>query len=299
MESNSVQALQQQGTLPGLSNLHNTKLNNRVAEPAAGQNRKQQQGYARLPAHQQPGSGTPFSSDGTESSGSDRAVCDFEQRGHSSLDQRLRQATHKHALDAGGNGMQEPAALVWSKKQKRRRASPAESDPADSHASKAHNPALARVNRVPQRQQQSNPRRVLASLPANQMREVEPQGICTIWLRRIPSEHGHSAVHAHHLLQAVQDCGTLCCHFATYGYAFWSHCDICAYTSYNIACFHAAVKYIHTLLPLMCIGYLAAPNVVNQSAALDALPAKVPLQSGISFDPSAIEAFIKSLHERE
>ncbi|KAL0053420.1 hypothetical protein WJX82_005513 [Trebouxia sp. C0006] len=78
-----------------------------------------------------------------------------------------------------------------------------------------------KVNRVPQRQQQSNPRQVLASLPANQMREVEPQ------------------------------------------------------------------------------GYLAAPNVVTQSAALDALPAKVPLQSGISFDPNAIEAFIKSLHERE
>ena len=182
MKSNSVQAVQQQGTLPGLSNLHNSNLSNRVAEPAAGQNRKQQQGYAKLPAHQQPGSGTPFRSDGTESSGSDRAVRDFEQRGHSSLDQRLQQATHKHALEAGGNSMQEPAALVWGKKQKRRRASPAESDPADSHASKAHNPALARVNRVPQRQQQSNPRQVLASLPANQMREVEPQGIRAIRL---------------------------------------------------------------------------------------------------------------------
>ena len=174
--------MQQQGTLPGLSNLHNSKLSNRIAEPAAGQNRKQQQGYARLPAHQQPGSGTPFSSDGPDSSGSDRAVRAFEQQGHSSMDQRLQQASHKRALDAGGNGIQEPRALVWGKKQKRRRASPAESDPADSHASKAHNPALARVNRVAQGKQQSNPCQVLASLPANQMREVEPQGICTIWL---------------------------------------------------------------------------------------------------------------------
>ncbi len=58
-------------------------------------------------------------------------------------------------------------------------------------------------------------------------------------------------------------------------------------------------NFIHTLLPLLYIGYLAAPNVVTQSAVLDALPAKVPLQGGISFDPNAIEAFIKSLHERE
>ncbi len=58
-------------------------------------------------------------------------------------------------------------------------------------------------------------------------------------------------------------------------------------------------KSVHTLLPLLYIGYLAAPNVVSQSAALDALPAKVPLQSGIPFDPNAIEAFIKSLHARE
>ena len=179
VKSNSVQAMQQQNALPGPSNLHDSRLSNRVAEPAVGQNRKQQQGYARLPAHQQPGSGTPFSSDGTDSSGSDRAVRAFEQQGHSSMDQRLQQATHKHALDVGGNGMQEPAALVWGKKQKRRRASPAESHPADSHASKAH-PASARVNRVSQGQQQSNPRQVLASLPANQMREGEPQGICTV-----------------------------------------------------------------------------------------------------------------------
>lgn len=58
-------------------------------------------------------------------------------------------------------------------------------------------------------------------------------------------------------------------------------------------------KYTHTLLSLLYTGYLAVPNVVTQNAALDALPAKVPLQSGISFDPNAIEAFIKSLHERE
>ncbi len=173
--------MQQQNALPGLSNLHNCKLSNRVAEPALGQNRKQQQGYARLPAHQQPGSGTPFSSDGPDSSGSDRAVRAFEQQGHSSLDQRPQLATHKHGLDVA-NGMQEPAALVWGKKQKRRQASPAESDPADSHASKAHNPALATVNRISQGQQQSNPRQVLASLPANQMRQGESQGICTILL---------------------------------------------------------------------------------------------------------------------
>ncbi|DBA85593.1 hypothetical protein WJX77_000333 [Trebouxia sp. C0004] len=221
VKSNSVQAMQQQGTLPGLSNLHNSKLNNRIAQPVAGQNRKQRQGYATLPAHQQSGSGTPCGSHGPDSSGSDRAVCAFEQHSHSSLDQRLQQAAHKHALDASGNGKQEPGALVWGKKQKRRRASPAESDPAERHASKAHNPAMARVNRVSQGIQQSNPRQVLASLPANQMREVEPQ------------------------------------------------------------------------------GYLAAPDVVTQSAALDAHPTKVPLQSGISFDPDAIEAFIKSLHERQ
>ncbi len=71
------------------------------------------------------------------------------------------------------------------------------------------------------------------------------------------------------------------------------------YVSYNVTFFMLLSKYIHTLLPLMYTGYLAAPNVVTQSAALDALPAKVPLQSGISFDPNAIEAFIKSLHERE
>jgi len=182
VKSNSVQAMQQQGTLPGLSNLHNSKLSDRIAQPAAGQNRKQQQGYARLPAHQQPGSGTPFSSDGHDSSGSDRAVRAFGQQGHSSLDQRLQQASHKNALAAGGNGKQETGALVWGRKQKRRRASPAESAPAESHASKAHNPAMARVNRVSQGKQQLNLRQVLASLPANQMREVEPQGICTVWL---------------------------------------------------------------------------------------------------------------------
>ena len=170
---------QQQGTLPGLSNLHISRLSNRRAEPAAGQNRKQQQGYAQLPAHQQPGSGTSFSSDGPDSSGSDRAVTAFEQQGHSRLEQRVQQASHKHALDAAGTGKQDPGALVWGKKQKRRRACPAEADPAES---KAHKPELSRVNKVSQGQQQSNPRQVLASLPANQMTDFEPQGISTICL---------------------------------------------------------------------------------------------------------------------
>lgn len=58
-------------------------------------------------------------------------------------------------------------------------------------------------------------------------------------------------------------------------------------------------KYIHTLLPLLYTGSLAAADIVTQSAALDALPAKVSLQSGTSFDPNAIETFIKSLHEKK
>ncbi|DBA89051.1 TPA: hypothetical protein ACH3X2_000261 [Trebouxia sp. C0005] len=219
VKSNSVQAMQQQDTLPGLSNLHDSKLSNGVAESAAGQNRKQQRD-AKLPTHQQPGSGAPFSSDGPDLS-SDRALRAFEQQSHRSLDQRLQQATHKHALDASGTSMQEPEALVWGKKQKRRRAYPAESDLAESHASKAYNPALATGSRVAPRKQHLSPRQVLASLPANHMKEIEPQ------------------------------------------------------------------------------GSLAAADIVTQSAALDALPAKVSLQSGTSFDPNAIETFIKSLHEKK
>ncbi|KAL0043141.1 hypothetical protein WJX79_010371 [Trebouxia sp. C0005] len=132
VKSNSVQAMQQQDTLPGLSNLHDSKLSNGVAESAAGQNRKQQRD-AKLPTHQQPGSGS----------------------------------------------------------------------------------------RVAPRKQHLSPRQVLASLPANHMKEIEPQ------------------------------------------------------------------------------GSLAAADIVTQSAALDALPAKVSLQSGTSFDPNAIETFIKSLHEKK
>lgn len=72
---------------------------------------------------------------------------------------------------------------------------------------------------------------------------------------------------------------------------------IIQYHMFSCCCTYLS-KFILTLLPLLYTGYLAAPDVVTQSAALNALPAKAPLQSGISFDPNAIEAFIKSLHER-